>query len=178
MVILRAMSSEPPKGPTASEPPPAAERSASKDLADGLQLMLSAAKKALRNVDPSKVEEVGRRALRNLETIDAKKVGELGRKAARNLDPRKIEEVAEDAGREILSVMERVAERVERIAGGVVQGAKEAARGSTPPPPQAATGQETPEKTEAQKAGNEPADKVEDKKAETSEAKPRVRVGE
>jgi hypothetical protein len=157
------MSSEPPKDEEAG----AAEQekpTASKDLSDGLQLMLSAAKKALKNVDPNRIEEVGRRAMKNLEGVDARKVGDLGRKAAKNLDPRKIEEVAEEAGRELLSVMERVADRVERIASGAIAGAKEGARAETkssPPPPT------EPRQTEA-----------EDPSGGESDDKPRVRVGD
>ena len=42
----------------------------------------------------------------------------MGRKAAKNLDPRRIEEIAEEAGRELLNVVERVAERVEHAVSG------------------------------------------------------------
>lgn len=160
------MPSDPPK----DEAPPAEDTqpTASKDLTDGLHLMLSAAKKALKNVDPNRIEEVGRRALKNLEGVDGRKVGDFGRKAAKNLDPRKIEEVAEEAGRELLSVMERVADRVERIATGAIAGAKEGARTaeskSSPPPP-----------AEAKPA--EPEKKDDEKKDEDGE-KPRVRVGD
>lgn len=172
MAILRAMSSEPPpKEPSPSEPPESDPSRASKDLADGLQLMLSAARKALKRVDAGKIEEVGRRAIRNLETIDAKKVGQIGKKAAKNLDPRKIEEVAEEAGRELLSVVERVADRMERIASGAIQGAKEGARAderrASAPPPAA-----TPETT------TKPDAESEEKKDESDDGKPRVRVGE
>ena len=158
VAILRAMSSEPPKAP--ETPDEEQKPSASKDLTDGLHLMLSAAKKALKNVDPNRIEEVGRRAIKNLENVDPKKVGDLGRKAAKNLDPRKIEEVAEEAGRELLSVMERVADRVERIASGAIAGAKEGAKDaskSAPPPPVT---------TEEEAKPADPDDK------------PRVRVGE
>lgn len=165
MAILRAMPSEPPKdaAPPAEEE---AQPTASKDLTDGLHLMLSAAKKALKNVDPNRIEEVGRRAIKNLENVDARKVGDLGRKAAKNLDPRKIEEVAEEAGRELLSVMERVAERVERIASGAIAGAKEGAKESSkssPPPPAEA---KSDEETKA------PADEG------AAHDKPKVRIGE
>jgi len=102
------------------------ERRPSEDLADGLELMLRAARKAVRGIDPARIEELGRRAIRSVEGLDRQKVQDLGRKAARNLDPKKIEEVAEEAGRELLAVMERVAERVE----GIVAGSKR----STPPP--------------------------------------------
>ena len=90
-------------------------RAASQDLADGLELMLRAARKVVKKVDPAKIESAGRRAMDNLESLDAKKVGDFGKKAAKNLDPKKIEEVAGDAGRELLSVIERVADRMEKI---------------------------------------------------------------
>lgn len=164
MAILRPMSSEPPKA-SESEPPP----SASKDLADGLNLMLSAARKALKNVDPNRIEEAGRRALRGLEQLDTKKAADIGRKAAKNLDPRKIEEVAEDAGRELLSVVERVADRVERIASGAIAGAREGARPSdskSAPPPPAEAKPAADENEKAESTGSE------------ADGKPRVRVGE
>jgi hypothetical protein len=102
----------------ASEPSDAPRRSASEDLADGLELVLRAARKAVRSIDPARIEELGRRAVRGIENLDRKKVGEMGRKAARNLDPRRIEEIAEDAGRELLNVVERVADRVEHAVSG------------------------------------------------------------
>ncbi len=104
----------------ASEP----DRSASADLADGLELMLRAARKAMRGIDPGRIEELGRRAVQSVENLDRRKVGEIGRKAARNLDPRRIEEIAEDAGRELLGVVERVAERVESVVGGAQRGSR------------------------------------------------------
>jgi hypothetical protein len=103
------------------------QRRPSEDLAEGLELMLRAARKAVRGIDSTRIEELGRRALRSVEGLDRQKVQDLGRKAAKNLDPRKIEEVAEEAGRELLAVVERVAERVE----GIVSGSR---RSSTPPP--------------------------------------------
>jgi hypothetical protein len=103
------------------------ERRPSEDLAEGLELMLRAARKAVRGIDSARIEELGRRAIRSVEGLDRQKVQDLGRKAARNLDPKKIEEVAEEAGRELLAVVERVAERVEGMVAG--------SRRSTPPPP-------------------------------------------
>jgi hypothetical protein len=90
---------------------------AARDLADGLELMLRAARKAMRNVDPTKLEDLGRRAIRGLEQVDRQKVQDFGRKAVKNLDPRRVEEVAEDAGRELLAVVERVAERIDGLIG-------------------------------------------------------------
>ena len=137
MVMLDAMSSENESereqsddrqsGTDWSEKEDRAGATASRDLADGLELMMRAARKAVRDIDRSKLEELGRRARRNLDSLDRKRVEELGRKAARRLDPRRIEEVAEEAGRELLGVVERVTERVEGMVSGV-------ARRSKPPP--------------------------------------------
>jgi hypothetical protein len=109
---------EDPAEPQDAAQPGEAPRSASRDLAEGLELMLRAAKKAVKSVDPGRLEALGRRAVQNLENLDRKRVGELGRKAAKNLDPRRIEEIAEEAGRELLNVVERVAERVESAVAG------------------------------------------------------------
>ena len=108
------------------EPPhegPGADRSAAQDLADGLDLMLRAAKKAMRSVDPQNIESIGRRAFDNLELLNKKRVEELRTKARQKLDPRRIEEIAEEAGKELLKVVERVAERVDSIV----------TRGGSPP---------------------------------------------
>lgn len=100
------------------EPPhegPGSDRSATQDLADGLDLMLRAAKKAMRSMDPQNIESIGRRTLENLELLNKKRVEELRTKAKQKLDPKRIEEIAEDAGKELLKVVERVAERVDSI---------------------------------------------------------------
>jgi hypothetical protein len=98
-------------------PSGAGEQSAAEDLAAGVDLMLRAARKALKNIEPGRIEELGKRAMRSVENLDRKAVSDLGKKAAKNLDPRRIEEVAEEAGRELMSVIERVAERVEDMLG-------------------------------------------------------------
>ena len=64
------------------------EQSAAEDLAAGLDLMVRAARKALKNIEPARIEELGKRAMRSVETLDRKAVSELGKKAAKNLDPR------------------------------------------------------------------------------------------
>ena len=140
--------------------------SAARDLADGLDLMMRAARKAVRGLELGRLEELGRKAKANLESLDTKAVSELGRKAkerverldpkavselgrrakervenldrkavedlgrkaAQKLDPRNIEEVAEEAGRELVAVVERVAERVEAVVSRGI-------RRSSPPPP-------------------------------------------
>jgi hypothetical protein len=157
VAIMGAMPSDPPDSqpPEPSEPPPEEPGSASKDLADGLELMLRAARKAVKRVDPNRIEAAGRRAIKSLETLDAKKVGAFGRKAAKNLDPRKIEEVAEEAGKELLNVVERVAERMESIVNA-------SARDSQPPPAK----DESAAKEEAAPATDEAS----------ADAKPRVRI--
>jgi hypothetical protein len=91
--------------------------------------MLRAARKAMSRVNPTKLEAAGRRAVERLENLDARKVSELGKKAAKNLDPRRIEEIAEEAGRELIHVIERVAERVESAVAGAPPRSK-----SAPPP--------------------------------------------
>jgi len=101
------------------------EPSASRDLADGLDLMMRAARKAMRGFDRGKLEDLGRRAVRSVENLDPSQVGELGRKAARNLDPRKIEEVAQDAGRELMNVIERVSDRIDSMVTGSRRGRDE-----------------------------------------------------
>ncbi len=113
--------------------PSADRRSASQDLAEGLELMLRAARKAARHVEPSRIEELGRRAARSVENFDSKAAKELGRKAVRTLDPRRIEEIAEDAGRELLNVVERVADRVESIVTGSAVERPRASGGSEAP---------------------------------------------
>jgi hypothetical protein len=115
------------------EPPPKdadAGRGPAQDLADGLELMLRAARKAVKNIDPAKLEQLGQRAKSGLENLDRGKVEQFGRKAARHLDPRKVEEVAEQAGRELLAVVERVAERIDSMVTGAQRGRTE---GQAPP---------------------------------------------
>ena len=87
------------------------------DLTHGLDLIMRAARKAVRNIDPKHIEELGQRAKRSLEELDREKVRDLGRRAAQTLDPKKIEEIANEAGRELLNVVERVAERVDAVVG-------------------------------------------------------------
>jgi len=98
-------------------PPPSGagkETSAAEDLADGLDLMLRAARKAVRALDP-RIEEMAERALERLEEFDASALSEIGRRAASKVDPQKLEQVAEEAGREIVGALERVARRVEEV---------------------------------------------------------------
>jgi len=101
------------------------EPSASRDLADGLDLMIRAARRAMRGFDRGKLEDLGRRAVQSVEDLDPGRVGELGRKAARKLDPRKIEEVAQEAGRELMNVIERVSDRIDSMVSGSRRGRDE-----------------------------------------------------
>jgi hypothetical protein len=89
--------------------------SAVRDLADGLDLMLRAARKAVRHVDPQNIEALGRRALDNLDALKRRRVEDLRNEAKRRLDRRRFEEIAEDAGKELLRVVERVADRVDAV---------------------------------------------------------------
>lgn len=166
---LVAMTTEPPKSPPSEAPPPDAEpSSASKDLAEGLNLMLNAARKAIKKVDRQRLEDAGRRAMKNLETIDAKKVGAIGIKAARNLDPRKVEEVAEEAGRELISVVERITDRLDHIVSGAIQGAREGVKASERPPPV--------ETKPADEPGKSPTGETKPPSDDDTGAPPRVRV--
>ncbi|MEZ4222415.1 MAG: hypothetical protein R3B13_15865 [Polyangiaceae bacterium] len=165
-----------------SERPRPDARGASQDLADGLELMLRAARKVVKKVDPTKIESAGRRAMESLESLDTKRVSEIGKKAAKNLDPKKIEEVAGDAGRELLNVIERVADRMEKIVDRAMHdeaddrasaddtSAANARAGSTPPaasePPAAAS--------EPPAAASEPPEAP----GASSSEPPRVRVSD
>ena len=113
------MANEPKESPeTPHDDPATSERSrddrhssAARDLADGLDLMLRAARKAARHVDPQNIEALGRRALDNLDALKRRRVEDLRQEARRKLDPRRIEEIAEDAGKELWKVVERVTGR-------------------------------------------------------------------
>ena len=106
----------PPTDPSTSDPSRDDQHgSAVRDLADGFDLMLRAARKAARHVDPQKVEALGRRALDNLDALKRRRVEDLRHEARRKLDPRRIEEIAEDAGKELWKVVERVTDRVDAL---------------------------------------------------------------
>jgi len=101
--------------PPQDDPGPDDHGSAARDLADGLDLMLRAARKAVRHVDPQNIESLGRRALDNLDALKRRRVEDLRHEAKRRLDRRRLEEIAEDAGKELMRVVERVADRVEAV---------------------------------------------------------------
>ncbi len=105
--------------------------SATDDLTHGLGLMFRAARKAVKKVDVAKVEskvtEMSHRASERLENVDRTAVEDFGRKAAKHLNPQKLEAFAEEAGREFMSAVNRVAEKLESV---VREG-----DGKTPEPP-------------------------------------------
>jgi hypothetical protein len=111
------MSNQDERPPTPGPEQPRDAAGAVEDLTHGLDLIMSAARKAVRGIDPRHIEELGHRAKRSLEEFDREKVRDLGRRAAQTLDPKKIEEIANDAGRELLNVVERVADRIDGIVG-------------------------------------------------------------
>jgi hypothetical protein len=91
---------------------PRSESSAIEDLADGLDLMVRAARKAMRSVDP-RIEETADRALRQLRELDAVALHEIGK--VTGVDPKKIEQAADEAGREIARVVDTVAQRIDAL---------------------------------------------------------------
>lgn len=105
----------PPTGGVAPEdaPPaaqgPAAERSATEDLTDGIDLIRRAARKALGSLDP-RVEAAAESAVKRLQELDDNAVEELRRRAGPE-----VERLASEVGREIEGFVARVAERVESV---------------------------------------------------------------
>jgi len=91
--------------------PTARERSAAEDLADGIDLLLRAARKAVGKVDPQ-VEQVAEQALRRLQALDAGMTAELEKRAS-ELGPR-LEQVAKDTGNEVVELVQRLARRIEK----------------------------------------------------------------
>jgi hypothetical protein len=100
----------PPAGSSQAE-----TRSATDDLVDGIDLMLRAARKAMRSVDP-RIEQAAERALNTLQELD-EKAGEPIRRTVGAIDPKRVETLAAEAGREIASLVERIAGRVESELG-------------------------------------------------------------
>jgi hypothetical protein len=94
-------------GPAAA---PADTRPAADDLADGIDLMLRAARKALRSVDPG-IEAAAAQAVTRLQELDSKVLAA----ARENLgaEQRKLEQLAGDMGRDISAILKRVAERID-----------------------------------------------------------------
>src|SRR5689334_21412970 len=97
-------------GAPAEDAPPAnaahaEERSAAEDLVDGIDLMLRAARKTLRSVDP-RIEQAAERAVTKLQQLDAN-AAENFRQRAAEIDP-KLGKLAGEAGREIVGLVERL----------------------------------------------------------------------
>ncbi len=90
--------------------PTARERSAAEDLADGIDLLLRAARKAVGEVDPA-VEQAAERALTRLQALDAGMTREFEKHASR-LSP-KLEQVARETGNEVTELVQRLARRIE-----------------------------------------------------------------
>jgi hypothetical protein len=90
------------------------DRSATDDLADGIDLMLRAARRALRAVDPG-TEATAERLLIRLKQFDESVERQSQSKAA--LDRKQLDAIANEAGREIAALVERVAQRVETVLG-------------------------------------------------------------
>lgn len=155
--------SKPASGPDTATDPESRERGAAQDLAEGLDLVLRAAKKAVKNLDPARLEELGRRAVKTVEQIDKRQVEEMGRVAKKHLDPRKVEEVAEEAGRELLAVVERVADRIDTLIGGARSRSDAAHAGERPP-------------AEGNAAAPSTAADAEDPGVTTTGTRPRVRI--
>jgi hypothetical protein len=102
--------------------PAKSERSARDELVDGLSLVLRAARRAAGQLDPAKLEAFSQKARDHLSSIDRQKIEAVGRRAAsqaKNLDPSSIERYAEEAGKELVHVVERLATRVEKFVDDV-----------------------------------------------------------
>jgi hypothetical protein len=85
-------------------------RSASDDLADGIDLMLRAARKALRAVDP-RIEAGAALALQRLRELD-----EQAEEAARRklgMDRGELEKMLSELGRDTMAAVERVTKRID-----------------------------------------------------------------
>jgi hypothetical protein len=107
----------PPTGGVAPEdaPPnnagPARERSATDDLADGIELIRRAARKAIGALDPS-VEAAAERAVKRLQELDQQAAQTFHRAANRQM-LEDVERLASEVGRDIESLVGRIASRVE-----------------------------------------------------------------
>lgn len=91
-------------------PGPASPRSAADDLADGLDLLLRAARKAAGSVDP-RIEQAAERALGRLQALDAGMTREFARRTS-SVAP-KLEQVARETGKELSDLVRRISERIE-----------------------------------------------------------------
>jgi hypothetical protein len=101
----------PPRSGAASHPD-GAPRSASDDLADALDLLRRAARKAVRDIDP-RLEQLAERAAKQLRELDEEVTQQFGSRGERL---EQLERVAEQVGSVIASAVESVAQRIERAA--------------------------------------------------------------
>ena len=85
-------------------------RSATDDLADGIDLMLRAARKALKSVDPG-IEAAAARAVTRLQELDTQVLDSA--REHLGAEQQKLEQLATEMGRDIAAVVKRVAERIE-----------------------------------------------------------------
>jgi hypothetical protein len=88
------------------------DRSTVDDLVDSIDLMLRAARSAVRSVEP-RVEATAERALVRLHLFDDN-VETLSEQVA-TLERKQLETITTEAGHEIAALVERVAERVESV---------------------------------------------------------------
>jgi hypothetical protein len=104
----------PPEDAPAAGAGPAETRSATDDLADGIDLMLRAARKALRSVDP-RIEAAGAQALERLRALDDQ-VSEAARQKL-GVEHGELEKILGELGRDLGAAIERVAKRVDGSFG-------------------------------------------------------------
>jgi hypothetical protein len=83
-------------------------------LADGIDLMLRAARKAMRKVDP-RIEAAGAQALERLRALD-EQAGEMARQRL-GVERGELEKILSDLGRDLAATVERVAKRVDGAFG-------------------------------------------------------------
>ena len=105
----------PTEGVAPEDAPPArstaeSQRSAADDLADGLDLLLRAARKAAGTVDP-RIERAAEEALGRLQALDAGMTREFARRTSA-FAPR-LEQVARETGKEVAELVRRLSERIE-----------------------------------------------------------------
>jgi hypothetical protein len=100
----------PPQDAPPSKGTSVGERSAAEDLVDGIDLMLRAARKTLRSVDP-RIEAAAARAVTRLQEFDQALAADLRRRA--NAEPM-LGKLALDAGREMAGLVEQLAARLEK----------------------------------------------------------------
>jgi hypothetical protein len=90
------------------------DKSAADDLVDGIDLMLRAARRTMRSVEP-RIEATAERVLLRLKQFDESIERQSQSRAA--LDRKQLEAIATDAGRDIAALVERVSRRVESVLG-------------------------------------------------------------